>query len=374
MKQLCVSFATVCLLAVAGPAAAAEIKLGVIAGMSGAGTSYGIGIQQGAEMAVKEINEAGGVNGDKIKLVVVDDASNPAQSVTAMQRLVGEGVDVIVGGWGSSQVLANMEVSERAGIPYVVVGATNPRITSDKNKWTFRVIQTDSLMAEQIAQSATGPLKMKRIAVLSDSNDYGVGNRDIFVAALKKQSVEPVEVQSYQSADKDFTSQLARIRAANPDGIAIFGTIPAAPAIMNQARDFGITARFIGTGGLANETLISLAPKGSEGTVLTTYFDEDVDAEGKAWADRYVKAFSGGSQPPRPVLAAWEYRAIKFIVAPCLAKTGADKAKLRECIAGYKGKMFALPGEARFDAAGQLEQQPVLVEVRGGAFRGFKPN
>jgi branched-chain amino acid transport system substrate-binding protein len=374
MKQLCVSFTTICLLAAAGPAAAAEVKLGVIAGMSGAGTSYGIGIQQGAELAVKEVNEGGGVGGEKIKLVVVDDASNPAQSVTAMQRLISEGVDVIVGGWGSSQVLANMEVSERAGIPYVVVGATNPRITTDKNKWTFRVIQTDSLMAEQIAQSAVGPLKMKRIAVMSDSNDYGVGNRDIFVAALKKIGIEPVEVQSYQSSDKDFTSQLARIRAANPDGIAIFGTIPAAPAIMNQARDFGITARFIGTGGLANETLISLAPKASAGTVLTTYFDEDVDAEGKAWAARYVKAFSGGSQTPRPVLAAWEYRAIKFIVAPCLAKNGVDKAKMRDCIAGFKGKLFALPGDASFDKTGQLEQQPVLVEVRDGAFRGFKAN
>jgi branched-chain amino acid transport system substrate-binding protein len=373
MKQLCASFATVGLLLAAEPASA-EIKLGVIAGMSGAGTSYGIGIQQGAEMAIKEINEADGIGGEKIKLVIVDDASNPAQSVTAMQRLISEGVDVIVGGWGSSQVLANMEVSERAGIPYVVVGATNPRITSDKNKWTFRVIQTDSLMAEQIAQSATGPMKMKRIAVMSDSNDYGVGNRDIFIAALKKMGMDPAEVQSYQSSDKDFTSQLARIRAANPDGIAIFGTIPAAPAIMNQARDFGINARFIGTGGLANETLISLAPKASEGTVLTTYFDEDVDADGKAWAERYVKEFSGGSQTPRPVLAAWEYRAIKFIVAPCFAKNGVDKVKVRECIAAFKGKLFALPGETHFDKTGQLEQQPVLVEVRNGAFRGFKAN
>jgi branched-chain amino acid transport system substrate-binding protein len=373
MKKLCASFATVGLLLAAEPASA-EIKLGVIAGMSGAGTSYGIGIQQGAEMAIKEINEADGIGGEKIKLVIVDDASNPAQSVTAMQRLISEGVDVIVGGWGSSQVLANMEVSERAGIPYVVVGATNPRITSDKNKWTFRVIQTDSLMAEQIAQSATGPMKMKRIAVMSDSNDYGVGNRDIFIAALKKMGMDPAEVQSYQSSDKDFTSQLARIRAANPDGIAIFGTIPAAPAIMNQARDFGINARFIGTGGLANETLISLAPKASEGTVLTTYFDEDVDADGKAWAERYVKEFSGGSQTPRPVLAAWEYRAIKFIVAPCFAKNGVDKVKVRECIAAFKGKLFALPGETHFDKTGQLEQRPVLVEVRNGAFRGFKAN
>ena len=371
MKQLLASVAVVGLVAVAGPAFA-EVKLGVIAGMSGVGTSYGIGIRQGAEMAVKEINDAGGVGGQKINLVVVDDASNPAQSVTAMQRLVSDGVDLIVGGWGSSQVLANMEVSERAGIPYVIVGATNPRITSENNKWTFRVIQTDSVMAKQAAESAVGPLKMKRIAVINDSNDYGVGNRDVFVAALKTLGLEPVEVQSFQSADKDFTSQLARIRAANPDGIAIFGTIPAAPAIMNQARDLGITARFIGTGGLANENLITLAPKASEGTVLTTYFDEDVDADGKAWATRYVKEFSGSAQAPRPVLAAWEYRAIKYIVAPCLAKNGVDKAKIRDCIGAFKGKLFALPGEAKFDKAGQLEQEPVLVEVRENAFRGFK--
>jgi branched-chain amino acid transport system substrate-binding protein len=366
--------AAVAALAGTGVAQAQDIKLGVIAGMSGPGTSYGIGIRQGAEMAVKEINAAGGIKGRKISLVVVDDASNPAQSVTAMQRLAGEGVDLIVGGWGSSQVLANMEVAERAGIPYIVVGATNPKITTDKNKWTYRVIFTDSVQAEQIADAAVKRLGMKRIAVIHDANDYGVGNRDIFLASLKKLGQEPAAVVSYQSSDKDFTAQLSRIREANPDGLAVFGTIPAAPAIMNQARDLGIKARFIGTGGLANENLMTLAPKGSEGTVLTTYFHEDVDAEAKAWADRYVKEFSGGSQPPRPVLAAWEYRAIKFIAAPCLTTSGTDKEKLRQCFAGWKGKMFSVPGEAHFDKTGQLVQESVLVEVGNGAFQAFKGN
>ena len=364
--------AVVAALAGVTAAGAQEIKLGVIAGMSGPGTSYGIGIRQGAEMAVKEINAAGGIKGRKVSLVVVDDASNPAQSVTGMQRLVSDGVDLIVGGWGSSQVLANMEVAERAGIPYIVVGATNPKITTEKNKWTFRVIFTDSVQAEQIADAAVKRLNMKRIAVIHDANDYGVGNRDIFAASLKKLGVEPVSVVSYQSADKDFTAQLSRIREANPDGLAVFGTIPAAPAIMNQARDLGIKARFIGTGGLANENLMTLAPKGSEGTVLTTYFHEDVDAEAKAWAERYVKEFSGGSQPPRPVLAAWEYRAIKFIAEPCLASVGTDKEKVRQCFAGWKGKMFSVPGEAYFDKTGQLIQESVLVEVGGGAFQAFK--
>jgi branched-chain amino acid transport system substrate-binding protein len=354
------------------PAQAQDIRLGVIAGMSGPGTSYGIGIRQGAEMAVKEINAAGGVKGRKISLVVVDDASNPAQSVTAMQRLVGDNVDLIVGGWGSSQVLANMEVVERAGIPYIVVGATNPKITTDKNKWTFRVIFTDSVQAEQIAEAAVKRLGMKRIAVIHDANDYGVGNRDVFLASLKKLGLEPVTVVSYQTADKDFTAQLSRIREANPDGLAVFGTLPAAPAIMNQARDLGIKARFIGTGGLANENLMTLAPKASEGTVLTTYFHEDVDGDARTWADRYVKEFSGGSQPPRPVLAAWEYRAIKFIAVPCLERVGTDKEQLRQCIGGWKGKLFSVPGEAYFDKTGQLIQQSVLVEVGNGAFQAFK--
>lgn len=351
---------------------AQEIKLGVIAGMSGPGTSYGIGIRQGAEMAVKEINAAGGVKGRKITLVVVDDASNPAQSVTAMQRLVNEKVDLIVGGWGSSQVLANMEVSERAGIPYIVVGATNPKITTEKNKWTFRVIADDADQAGQIAEAAVKRMGMKRIAVIHDVNDYGVGNRDVFLGSLKKLGQDPAVMVSYQSNDKDFTAQLTRVAAANPDGVAIFGTIPAAPAIMNQARDLGIKARFIGTGGLANENLMTLAPKASEGTVLTTLFHEDVDADGKAWAQRYTKEFSGGSQPPRPILAAYEYRAIQSIAAPCLANVGTDKDKLRQCIASFKGRMFGIPGEISFDKTGQLKQQSVFVEVGNGTFEAFK--
>jgi branched-chain amino acid transport system substrate-binding protein len=363
----------VCSIAFAmGSAQAADIKLGVIAGLSGSGTSYGIGIRQGAEMAIKEINAAGGINGHKLVMTLVDDASNPAQSVTAMQRLVDEKVDLVVGGWGSSQVLAAMEVAERAGMPYVVVGATSPLITTDKNKWTFRVIQPDSIQAEQIAEVAVKRLGMKRIAVINDANDYGVGNKEIFIASLKKLGVTPVEVQSYQSADKDFTSQLSRIRAANPDGLAIFGTIPAAPAIMNQAREIGVTAHFIGTGGLANENLITLAPKASDGTILTTYFHEDVDADARKWSDAYVKEFSGGATPPRPVLAAWEYRTIKYIVAPCLKSVGTDKEKMRACLSSWKGSIFGLPTEAHFDKTKQLVQQSILVQVGNGQFQAYK--
>jgi branched-chain amino acid transport system substrate-binding protein len=365
------SLALACVLA-AQPAAAADITIGVIAGLTGLGASYGAGIVHGAQMAAQEINAAGGIDGRQIRLVIADDATSPARSAVVMRRLVTSGVDLIVGGWGSPQVIANMEIAEQAGVPYIIVGATNPRITRAGNKWTFRVIQTDAAMSEQLAQILVKELGLSRIAVINDSNDYGTGNRDSFVAALGRHGIKPVETQSYQTEDRDFSAQLTRIRAAEPEAIAIFGTIPAAPAIMNQARALGLTARFVGTGGLANELLLSLAPAASRGTVLTTYFSEEIDEEAEAWAERYRKEFSTAAAPARPVLAAWEYRAIRSIVAPCLAGIGADRIALRDCLAHWRGRMFGIPAELYFDRSGQLVQPPVIVEVRDGAFRLLK--
>lgn len=288
-------------------APAHEITVGVIAGITRLGSSYGKDIVRGAKMAVREINAQGGINGRKIILKIVDDASDPARSAIAMRHLVSANVDLIVGGWGSSQVLANMDIAEQAGLPYIVVGATSPRITSRENKWTFRVIQTDDVMAAQLAHVATARLGLKRIAIISDNNAYGRGNQDIFVAALAKEGFEPVDVQAYQTPPKDFREQLGHILASSPDGLAIFGTLPAAPAIMNQARELGITARFLGTGGLENDDIMTLAPSSSEGTVLIGLFDENADAGAQSWSRRYKQEFADEKRPPRPVLAIWQY-------------------------------------------------------------------
>jgi branched-chain amino acid transport system substrate-binding protein len=371
-KMALVSIVVLLLLTACGDDGGDTIKLGVIAPLSGGGTSYGLGIKQGAEMAVEEINAAGGVNGKKIDLVVADDASDPAQSVTAMKRLVDqEKVDVIVGGWGSSQVLAHQGTVEKEGIPYVIVGATNPKITVKENKWSFRVIQTDTIQAVEAAEAAINQLNLKKIAIIFDSNDYGTGNKDVFVEHMKSKGIEPVALESFKTNDKDYTAQLSKIKDAQPDGLAVFGTIPAAPAIMSQARDLGITARFIGTGGLANEQLIELGGVAAEGTVLTTYFHEDSDAEAGKWGALYTEKYNSGTTPARPVLAAWEYRTIKQILVPVLEKAGSDKKKIREGLESFNGKVFGVADAVSFDETNQLVQRSVLVEVRDGKFELF---
>lgn len=357
-----------------GGATEAPIKIGVIAGLSGAGTSYGLGIQQGAEMAVEEVNAEGGIDGRMLELVIVDDASDPSQTVTAMQRLIEQDkVDVLVGGWGSSQVLAHQGTVEAAGVPYVIVGATNPAITSVDNTWSFRVIKSDELQAKEIADIAVNTLDCQTIAIMFDSNDYGTGNRNVFVDGLDEIGVAAAVEETYQTNDKDFTAQLTNIRESDPDCMAIFGTIPGAPAIMEQARDLGITARFIGTGGLANEQLMSLAGAAAEGTILTTYFHEDTDAEAGAWAARFIEQFSGGDAPPRPVLAAWEYRVIKYIITPILKDVGTDKAAVQQALENWEGTIPGLAGTVYFDETGQLVQESVLVEVKDGVFALYTP-
>lgn len=351
-------------------AAAAEpgsaLTLGVITELTGPGASYGRALVQGAEMAVRDINAAGGIGGRPLALRIADGGTNPARSAIAMRRLIVADVHAVVGGWGSAQVLANLEPAEQSELTYVVVGATHPDITSPRRRSVFRVIQSDAAQADILAEAVLQRLRGRRIAVIAAASAYGAGSRERFLAALARLGAEPVAVQQFAAGDQDFRVPLERIRAANPDVLAVFATVPAAPRVLEQARALGITARFVGTGGLANEALIAAAPQAAEGTLITAFFSEEADPEAAAWAERFRRE---NGPDASPTLAAWEYRAIRYIVAPCLARAQDDRAALRTCIAGFRGRIFGVAGEVHFDASGQLVQPPLLAEVRGGRFR-----
>lgn len=362
------ALALVCTAAPLANAAGGPITIGVITEITPSSASYGRDLLRGAEMAVRDVNAEGGIGGQPLTLVVVDGGANPARSAIMMRRLVAGESAIIVGGWGSAQVLANLEIAEQAAMPYIVVGATHPAITSPRNRWTFRVIQTDAVQAEQLARVVSLRLRAQRVAVVSDGSAYGTGSRDVFLRAMAELGSDTVANETYVPTDGNAFPQIERLRQARPDVIALFGTLPGAAALMNQARAAGVSARFVGTGGLATEALLEAAPVASEGTLVTSFFHEAVDAQARAWAERYRREFAGSEPPPRPQLGAWEYRAIHDIAAPCLRRAGPDREGLRACIAGWSGKLFSVAGEAHFDATGQLVQAPLLVEVRGGRF------
>jgi branched-chain amino acid transport system substrate-binding protein len=357
----------------AAPVVPPPVLIGLLTELTGAGASYGRDLLRGAQMAVSEINAQGGLRGRSVALTVADGGTNPASSAVAMRRLVLSGAEVVVGGWGSAQVLANLEVAEEGGMPYVVVGATHPAITQPRNRWTFRVIQTDTAQADALAGVVVDSLKARSVAIFNDVGAYGSGSRDAFVAGLARRGLTPVRIESYPGDAQDFGAALERIREAKPEVLAIFGTVPAAPLIMKQARALGITARFLGTGGLANERLITDAGSAAHGTLLTGLFHQDVDADARAWAARYTAAYQGEDEPPRPQLAAWAYRAVRHIVGPCLNQVSSgNRPAMRDCLSRWHGRIAGIPGEVRFDAVRQLVQPVLMLEITARGFLLWK--
>lgn len=345
------------------------IVVGVMAELTGAGASYSLDMVRGAEMAVEEINRQGGIRGRPLQLRVADGGTLPARSAISMRRLAVSDAVAVVGGWGSAQVLANLEVAEQDGFPYVVVGATSPAITSVRNQWTLRVSQNDAKQANSLAAAVLGPIGATSIAVIADSSAYGLGNRDAFVAALRRARVEPVAQQTYEPDALRFTAQLSAIAQAKPQVLAVFGTLPAAALLMKQARDLGINARFVGTGGTSNDGLPAAAQGAAEGLLVSAIFDENADAESKAWSERYRARHAGDAQAPRPQQAAWQYRVIRYMLAPCLkAVPPDDRVALRDCLRAWKGSLFGLSGELRFDETGQLVAPTVMLQVQQGRY------
>ena len=279
-------------------------------------------------MAVRDINAAGGINGRKLSLVIADDAGDPARSSIIMRKLARSGVAMVVGGWGSSQVLANLEIAEVSGMPYIVVGATNPRITSKRNAWTFRVIPSDRSLVKQLLQVAQAQ-GHQNLSVIHDSTAYGRGSRDLLLTFLEERGIKPAVVQSYEPPRRDFTRHLQRIKELGPtDALVVFGTLPAVPLIIQQARAMGIKMPFLGTGGLANEALLTLPPDITRETVIAGFFSEDADTESVAWSQRFEREFANAKSPVRPVLAAWGYRDWVYARDP----------------SGYRGEHESCPG------------------------------
>jgi len=253
------------------------IRIGVIAPLTGSGASYGRGMLQGAELAVREVNRQGGIKGRPLELVVLDDGTEVTRSVIAMRRLVTSDVAAVAGGWGSQQVLANLEAAEQAGVPYIVAGATNPQITQSRNRWTFRLGLPDDVTGEMLARASVQTLGLRRIAVLHDANVYGVSNREYFLGALQNLGIQPITVHPYKNSQQDFGSELQQVAQSGAEGLVLLGTMPAVSLIAQQARKLGIKARILGPRGLANEAYISADPSAAEGTFTISSFSEDLD-------------------------------------------------------------------------------------------------
>src|SRR6266478_3967507 len=200
----------------------ADIVTGEFGSLTGTTATFGISTKNGIDMAIDEVNKAGGVLGKKVRVIVEDDQGKPEEAQTVVTKLITKDqVMAILGEVASSRTMAAAPVSQQNGIPMISPSSTNPKVTQIGD-FIFRVCFIDPFQGLVMAKFATNTLKLKNVAVLRDiKSDYSVGLANFFVENFTKMGGAIATDVSYSQGDKDFTAQLTAIKAKHPDGIFV---------------------------------------------------------------------------------------------------------------------------------------------------------
>lgn len=347
--------------------AAATIKIGEFASLTGKEAAFGQSSHKGTALAIEALNAAGGVLGKKIDFVYEDNRSTPGESATIAKKLITrDKVVAILGEVASGRSLEAGTIAQANKIPMISPSSTNPKVTQIGD-YIFRICFTDPFQGKLLAEFAKRTLKVQKVAIFSDvSAPYSVGLAQYFKEPFVANGGQVVAEQKFTGGDKDFKAQLTAIRAAAPDAIFVPSYYTDAGLIVAQARQLGISVPLFGGDGWEAPELIQIAGSALEGTYYSTHFSAENDdpAVQKFVAD--FRAKYNGETPD--AMAALGYDSA-MVLADAIKRSGStDSAKLRDAIAAttdYAG----VTGKTTLDAQRDATKSAVIMTVKDGQFK-----
>ncbi|GAX90258.1 branched-chain amino acid ABC transporter substrate-binding protein [Effusibacillus lacus] len=348
-----------------GGSTASEILIGVQSPTTGSEAKMGQDINNAIQLAADEINDKGGINGKKIKLVFADDACDPQTATAAANKLVSQGVVAVVGGYCSGATLPASGVYHNAGIPMVVTAANSAKIPAQGYKEIFLVNGTTVHQGEVAADHMVAKLGGKRIAIVHDNSAFAKDLAEITKKAVEKKGGQVVAFEAVNPEEKDFTSLLTKLKNAKPDATYWTAYYAAGGLLIKQFKQLGVPG-VIGVGDGANDkTLIDIAGKqAAEGTFVTTSPTPEFLPEAKSFNESYTKKFS---QAPGPY-SALSYDGMRLL-ADAISRAGStDKAAIVKALKETKAfKTFG--GNVSFKEDGTLEKSNfIVIQVKDGKF------
>ena len=346
---------------------AGSIKVGEYASLTGREAAFGQSSHKGTELAIDEINAAGGVLGKKLKLLTEDDQSKAGEPATVVRKLISrDNVVAVLGEVASSRSLEAGRICQDSKIPMISPSSTNPRVT-EIGDYIFRVCFVDEFQGRLIADFARKTLKARQVAVVTDvRQDYSVGLAQYFKEPFAAAGGKIVAEQSYSGGDKDFKAQLTAIKAVNPDAIFVPGYYTEAGLIARQARDLGITVPLFGGDGWEAPQLIEIGGTALENTFYSTHYSPERDLPE---VQNFVKKFRSKYNNEIPdAMAALGYDSA-MVLAEALKRAGTtDGPKLREAIAATKD-FPGVTGKTTLDEKRNATKSAVIITVKDGKFK-----
>jgi branched-chain amino acid transport system substrate-binding protein len=353
--------------------AADTIKIAVPSPFTGSAAGYGDNVKAGVMMKLEEVNAKGGVNGKKVEAVYFDEQCDPKEAATVGTKIAGDkDIVAIVGHLCSGAHLAALPNYVRVGVAALSPTATNVTI-SEKGKdakglyWSFRNVYLDDFQGTFLADYMSKVMGVKKVAVFYENNDYGIGLKDAFIKQAKAIGLTLVGEEAYMKGAQDFTPQLTKLKAAAPEALFISGYYAEASLIADQAKKLGVNVPKFGADGMDNADLIKLAGPAADNTYLTTPFlAETAGADAKA----FIEGFKAKFKRDVDWMSANAYDAAGMIIE-AISKVGADRAKIREHLAGINSKEKAykgITGLTYFNDKGDCVKPAYVKMVKDGKF------
>jgi branched-chain amino acid transport system substrate-binding protein len=343
------------------------VRIGHAAPISGAQASYGKDNENGARLAIEDLNAAGVVIGGKkarFELVAEDDAADPKQGAAVAQKMCDAKVAGVVGHLNSGTSIPASRIYNDCGIPMVTPSATNPNLTRPGYKTTFRLMATDNALGAGLAFYAADVLKLKRVAIIDDRTAYGQGVANVFKKTAAARGITIVDEQFTTDRSVDFMSILTAIKAKNPDGVFFGGMDPQAGPMLRQMEQLGLTnVKYFGGDGVCTTDLIKQSAGAKTlGNVVCAEGGSSLAKMpgGVAWKKRYDARFPGQFQ----IYSPYVYDAVNVLVDAMKRAGSADPkvylSKLTDT--DYKG----VTTQVQFEPNGELKNPAVTLYIYKG--------
>jgi branched-chain amino acid transport system substrate-binding protein len=344
----------------AAPAAdGIEVKIGHVAPLTGPIAHLGKDNENGARLAMEEINKAGlMIDGKKVVLTLVpeDDAEDPKTATQVAQKLVDAKVVGVVGHLNSGTSIPASKIYSDAGITQVSPSATNPDYTKQGFKTTYRLVATDAQQGPALANYVINTLKAKKVAIIDDSTQYGKGLADEFEKTIKAAGLKVVTREASNNKATDFKAILTKVKGSKPDVIMYGGMDATGGPLTKQAAELGIKAKVVGGDGMCTEKLAELA---GEAVVNVTCSEAGMAlskmAQGADFQKRYKERFNSDVQ----IYAPFTYDAVYVIVDSMKRANSTDPAKILAAMPDTK--MNGLVGNIAFDDKGDMKEGVITL-------------
>ena len=342
----------------------AVVRIGHVGPVSGAQAHYGRDNENGARLAIEDLNAQGiKIGGKKIRfeLLAEDDAADPKQGTAAAQKLCDANVNGVVGHLNSGTTIPAAKVYDGCGLPMVTPSATNPQLTALGYKNVYRLLANDNALGAGLAKHAKDVLKLKKVAIIDDRTAYGQGVADVFRNTAKSLGMEVVSEQYTNDKAVDFSAILTSIKSKKPDGIFFGGMDPQAGPMLRQMQQLGMSkVSLFGGDGICTEKLAELSSGARTlGNVVCAVGGASIDKlpQGKAWRAKYDAKFPNQFQ----VYSPYTYDATMLLVDAMKRADSTDPKVYAAKLAttAYQG----VTAKVQFEPNGELKGPAMTLYV-----------